>query len=306
MLPSAASPLYVHSPPTASLPPESHLEQRSYIADWFGVLLLVICNLATLFLEPFHRLFSLDDRRIQFPHADPERVPVPYLLLYTIAIPMLVITLYMAIFPSTSRRSHKLHVALLGLCTSLLLAAFITDLIKNGVGRPRPDLIARCKPISGTPEHQLVFWDVCTETDHHTLHDGFRSFPSGHSSFSWAGLGFLTLFLCGQLGALKRGRGMARVVVSALPLVGATLITISRTEDYRHDVWDVCTGTLIGVMCALFCYGRYFRGLADRRCDVPYESEEEGDEATEIEFERVRDLEMQDVGMSRSRSTSRD
>ncbi len=67
------------------------------------------------------------------------------------------------------------------------------------VGRPRPDLLARCKPTPGTPTSTLVAIDVCTETDHHTLHDGWRSFPSGHSSFSFAGLGFLSLFFAGQM-----------------------------------------------------------------------------------------------------------
>ena len=271
------------------------------------MLLLFICNLATLFLEPFHRLFSLDDRRIQFPHADLERVPVPHLLFYSMGVPLLVIVLYLAARPSASPKAHKLHVALLGLTTALLLASFITDLVKNGVGRARPDLVARCRPAPGTPRHELVFYTVCTQTDPHVLHDGFRSFPSGHSSFSWAGLGYLALFLAGQLGALRRGRrGVARVVFAGVPLVGATLIAISRTEDYRHDVWDVCTGTLIGAACATFSYGRYFRSLKERHCDVPYESEEE-DEDEEVEgFRRIeaQDLEMQAV--DRARSQSRD
>ncbi|KAF8243647.1 acid phosphatase/Vanadium-dependent haloperoxidase, partial [Wilcoxina mikolae CBS 423.85] len=252
------------------LPALRRISARAYIPDWFGVLLLALQNLAILFFEPFHRLFSLDDRRISFPHADPERVPVPYLLFYACALPMLTITLCILLTPSSSAKSHKLHVAVLGLTTSLLLASFITDVIKNTVGRPRPDLLARCKATPGTPEHKLVDWHVCTETDHHTLHDGFRSFPSGHSSFSWAGLGYLSLFLAGQMGALRRGRGLARAVVAALPSVGAALITISRTEDYRHDVWDVSTGTAIGVVCAVFCYRRYFRGLAEKACDVPF------------------------------------
>lgn len=88
---------------------------------------------------------------------------------------------------------HQLHVAVLGLSLSLMMTSFFTDLVKNGVGRARPDLIARCKPKDGTPEHELVTWEVCTEQDHHRLHDGWRSFPSGHSSFSFAGLGYLSL-----------------------------------------------------------------------------------------------------------------
>jgi diacylglycerol diphosphate phosphatase/phosphatidate phosphatase len=180
------------------------------------------------------------------------------LLTYSIGFPLLIITLYTLLTPSkhlsTPSRLHLLHVSLLGLCISLMLTTFITDLIKNGVGRPRPDLIARCLPRPDTPEHELVTWEVCTQTDHHTLHDGFRSFPSGHSSFSWGGLGYLSLFLAGQLGAWRRGAAMVKVVVVGLPAVAAVLVTVSRTEDYRHDVFDVCVGSLIGMGMGYFSY----------------------------------------------------
>lgn len=61
------------------------------------------------------------------------------------------------------------------------------------MGRPRPDLIDRCKPKEGTERDKLVGIEICTETEHHRLHDGWRSFPSGHSSFAFAGLGYLAL-----------------------------------------------------------------------------------------------------------------
>jgi diacylglycerol diphosphate phosphatase/phosphatidate phosphatase len=70
----------------------------------------------------------------------------------------------------------------------------ITDIIKNTVGRPRPDLISRCRPQKGTPEHELLTISICTQTNEHILQEGWRSFPSGHSSFAFAGLGFLTLY----------------------------------------------------------------------------------------------------------------
>ncbi|KAH0614856.1 uncharacterized protein H6S33_000492 [Morchella sextelata] len=253
--------------------------QRSYAPDWLGVLMIALENLAITFFEPFHRMFSLDNRDIQYPHAEIERVPVPMLLTYSIGFPLLIITLYTLLTPSkhlsTPSRLHLLHVSLLGLCISLMLTTFITDLIKNGVGRPRPDLIARCLPRPDTPEHELVTWEVCTQTDHHTLHDGFRSFPSGHSSFSWGGLGYLSLFLAGQLGAWRRGAAMVKVVVVGLPAVAAVLVTVSRTEDYRHDVFDVCVGSLIGMGMGYFSYRRYFPALTSKHCDVPYKRGED-------------------------------
>ena len=88
---------------------------------------------------------------------------------------------------------HKTNVTILGLAISIMLTTFLADVVKNAVGRPRPDLIARCKPKKGTPEHTLITIDACTETNHHTLHDGWRSFPSGHSALAFSGLGYLAL-----------------------------------------------------------------------------------------------------------------
>lgn len=118
--------------------------------------------------------------------------------------------------------------------SSVILTCFITDVIKNAVGRPRPDLISRCKPALGTPKDELVTISVCTETDHHTLHDGWRSFPSGHSSLSFAGLGFLALFFAGQTHVFRPRTDLSRTLLSIAPLLGAAMIAISRCEDYRY------------------------------------------------------------------------
>jgi diacylglycerol diphosphate phosphatase / phosphatidate phosphatase len=116
---------------------------------------------------------------------------------------------------------------------SIILTLFITDLIKNAVGRPRPDLISRCKPAVGTKENVLVAIDICTETDHHRLHDGWRSFPSGHSSFAFAGLGFISLYFAGQLHVFRPGTDLGKALIALVPLLGAAMIAISRCEDYR-------------------------------------------------------------------------
>lgn len=87
----------------------------------------------------------------------------------------------------------KTQATVLGLLVAITLTNFLTDSIKNAVGRPRPDLLSRCKPARGTPDNVLVAWTVCTEAHKGMLHDGFRSFPSGHSSFAFSGLGFFFL-----------------------------------------------------------------------------------------------------------------
>ncbi|POS80325.1 PAP2 superfamily protein [Diaporthe helianthi] len=310
---------------------------RSYAPDYIGFAILVVayalvspaltpdaklCKLTTptsnqqiaLLAEPFHRLFYINDLAISFPHADVERVPVTLNVVYAAGVPLVVIVLANSL-AGASR--HKHHVAILGLAIALILTSFLTDTVKNTVGRPRPDLVARCKPAPGTPENKLVGVDVCTETRHHVLHDGWRSFPSGHSSFSFAGLGYLSLFLAGQLrlfvvgsggggGGRKNGFGgpngrssttatatgndgddgddgndgndralyargdLARALLCLGPLLGAAMIAISRCQDYRHDVYDVCTGALLGYVVAYWSYRRYWPHLSSRHCHEPY------------------------------------
>lgn len=257
-----------------------------------------------LLVEPFHRLFYINDLSISFPHAEVERVPVALNIVYAAAVPLALILLTNTL-AGASR--HKHHVAVLGLAIALILTSFLTDTVKNTVGRPRPDLVARCKPAPGTPENKLVGVDVCTEVRHHVLHDGWRSFPSGHSSFSFAGLGYLSLFLAGQVrlfvvgggggGSARKGgvgqgppngrtsaadddggddkaiyaRGdLARALLCLGPLLGAAMIAISRCQDYRHDVYDVCTGALLGYVVAYWSYRRYWPHLSSRHCSEPY------------------------------------
>ena len=112
-------------------------------------------------------------------------------IVYSAVFPALVLLLWAII---TRPSAHKLHVSFLGLAVSLMTTPFLTDIIKNAVGRPRPDLIDRCRPEAGTPEHKLVTFSVCMQVNEHILQEGWRSFPSGHSSFAFAGLGFLSLY----------------------------------------------------------------------------------------------------------------
>ncbi|KAI1341034.1 acid phosphatase/Vanadium-dependent haloperoxidase [Xylariaceae sp. FL0016] len=241
---------------------------HSYAPDYVGfAALLTAYILIQLFVEPFHRMFFINNLNIAFPHAEVERVPVWLNFVYALFVPLGVVI----IFNSLTRASfHKHHSTILGLAIALVLASFLTDIVKNTVGRPRPDLIARCKPAAGTKPNVLVTIDVCTETDHHTLHDGWRSFPSGHSSFSFSGLGYLALFLAGQLRIFRDKKDLGRSLICLAPLVGAAMIAISRCQDYRHDVYDVCTGSLLGIVIGFWSYRRYWPRLSSGECHEPY------------------------------------
>lgn len=223
-------------------------------------------------------------------------------IVYAACIPLALLLLYNTLTHASPHRHESTYLPLL---ISLILTSFLTDIIKNAVGRPRPDLLARCKPAPGTQPDTLVTYTICTETSHHVLHDGWRSFPSGHSSFAFAGLGFFSLFMAGQLHVFRHnhgGRDLGRSLLCLTPLVGAALIAISRCEDYRHDVYDVCCGSLLGMVVAYWSYRRHWPHLTSPECDEPYPKPGQGNGAA---WSRVRDEEsgvagLHDVGFEMS------
>ena len=76
----------------------------------------------------------------------------------------------------------------------------MTDLIKNQVSRPRPDFFYRCYPDGNPPEGQPSFFELeCTNPDLATIEEGRRSFPSGHSSFSFCLTIWLSLYMTAKL-----------------------------------------------------------------------------------------------------------
>lgn len=189
---------------------------------------------------------------------------------YALFVPLGVLIAYNVLTRAPGTKHEATYLPLL---ISITLTSFITDIIKNAVGRPRPDLLARCRPAADTQPNVLVTIDVCTAPDGHTLQDGWRSFPSGHSSFSFAGLGFLSLFLAGQLHIFRYstgGRDLTRALVCLCPLIGAALVAISRCEDYRHDVYDVCIGSALGMTIAYWSYRRHWPHLSSPVCDEPH------------------------------------
>lgn len=91
--------------------------------------------------------------------------------------------------------------------------------------------------------------------------DGRRSWPSGHSSLSFAGLGFLGLWFFGlvldgsyivsdQMNVPKKwwylqsrpGRAW-RFVLPFAPWLLASYVAISRSQQYVHHPTDVLSGT---------------------------------------------------------------
>ncbi|PCH38025.1 acid phosphatase/Vanadium-dependent haloperoxidase [Wolfiporia cocos MD-104 SS10] len=241
----------------------------SYAPDWSVTIVLGVFFISLNEVPGFKRDFSLQDQTLYHPYAVHERVPPAALYMIAGAAPFI---LQGVINFFTVRSWWDFHNSTLGLLLSVALAGSITQFTKITVGRPRPDLIARCIPRAGAvdPPYGLSTAAICTQTDKFMMTDGWRSFPSGHSSLSFAGLGFLTFYLAGKLHLFDH-RGCAPKAWAALtPLSAAALVAISRTMDYRHHATDVLTGSLLGIISAYFSYRQYYPSLASERSHRPY------------------------------------
>ncbi|GAA5902004.1 hypothetical protein JCM6882_000166 [Rhodosporidiobolus microsporus] len=220
----------------------------------------------------YMREFSLADTSLQHRFAVEERITFAECCVYAGAIPAVIIILIASIW----RRSFwDAHNGLLGLLLSLSLTTVFTQVVKICVGRPRPDLIDRCQPIANATNRAVyglaVAADVCTTPlSDHKMIDGFRSFPSGHSSAAWSGLLFFSLYLCGKMHLFDRRGHTFKAWIAITPIIGATLIGVSRSMDYRHHATDIIAGSVLGAVIAVVTYHLYYPSLFSPHCHLPY------------------------------------
>lgn len=184
-------------------------------------------------LEPNQHAFSLADPTISFPYQDYDTVSVPVLAIVVLIGPAVIIAaVSLLLVPGAIAKSQRVSSAQiwkrklwewnagwLGLGVSLAGVFVVTEGIKDLVGRPRPDMLGLCQPdlenldkyiVSGLgatlpnpySPAVLVTLAICKVQTKTLTHDGFSSFPSGHTSFTWSGMTYLTLFLCAKFGVL--------------------------------------------------------------------------------------------------------
>lgn len=232
------------------------------IPDVLLLIVLLILNVPVYFQEPFQRQFYINDLSISHPYAEHQRVNDSMLFFYSYFVPILIIIPLILLFADPRHRIYLLYVSIFGLTMTITLNTLITNYIKNWIARLRPDFLERCELKDGLKRDTLyTAQEACTTTNSEKLLEGFRTTPSGHSSESFSGLGFLYMWLCGQLLTQQSHVGVWRKLVAFLPLVGAALIALSRTQDYRHHFIDVIIGSLLGYIVSRHVYLRYFPSI---------------------------------------------
>ncbi|KAL8872505.1 MAG: hypothetical protein Q9174_001876 [Haloplaca sp. 1 TL-2023] len=267
--------------PTKIYASSSSLSKRIVIS----VLLVAFYILDSV--EPYHQHFSLRNYTLQYPFAVRERVPIPLLFVLNSLLPAIIIAIYALVIDGlfshqkqpTARDGHRtlgkyrlkdrlweLNCGILGLLLSQGAAFVITGALKNAAGKPRPDLIDRCQPLPGSAD-RLVYGlsnsTICTQSNNKILKDGFRSFPSGHSSSAFAGLFYLSIYLAAKMHVLDNRGEVWKTFIVLIPTLAAALIAISRIMDARHHPFDVISGSLLGIGVAWAAYRQYFPPVTD-------------------------------------------
>ncbi|EOY21133.1 Lipid phosphate phosphatase 2 [Theobroma cacao] len=226
---------------------------RIHLYDWLILVFLVVIDGLLNFIEPFHRFVGeemMTDLKFPF-HKD--TIPfwaVPFL---AVLLPLVIFSIYYYF----RKDVYDFHHAVLGLLFSVLVTGVITDSVKDAVGRPRPNFFWRCFP-DGKAVFDRIIGDVVCHGNEKYIKEGYKSFPSGHTSWSFAGLSFLSWYMSGKIRVFDRRGHVAKLCVVFLPVLVAALVGVSRVDDYWHHWTDVFAGALIGSTMAAFCYLQFF------------------------------------------------
>ncbi|XP_022980684.1 putative lipid phosphate phosphatase 3, chloroplastic [Cucurbita maxima] len=235
---------------------------RSRRMDWLMVLVLMFMYVGIYLIHPFKRFVGRDViAHLKYPLMS---VTVPFwtVPLYAVVVPIAIFLLvYMR-----RRDPYQLHNAILGILISVLVTGVLTETTKNAVGWPRPDFFWHCFP-NGNEVYDRRGNVVCHGKKSYVL-DGYKSFPSGHASWSFAGLGFLSLYLSGKLKVFEHGSHVAKLLVVLFPLLVAYVVGIFMVNDYMHHPQDVFFGSLMGLLVATLVYFQFFPSLFHHHQDV--------------------------------------
>jgi len=233
-----------------------------WVVTEVGVRIGLLCIfLLTEELKPYHRIIQPEEAWLyRFPNK-PSIIPSELLWVILLIATFSVVAL---LFVFTS--NFNLAVGALGVPSlALPLNGIITNLVKVSVGRPRPDYLNRCY---GDQYHGVTDFSMPCSGNDVLVADGRKSFPSGHSSMSFCGFGFLFLLLAAQLKVFSSNRGRSmNLLISLLPILFATMVAISRTCDYHHHWQDISVGSFLGFVVVFIVYRQYFPSLTSDDCD---------------------------------------
>lgn len=199
-------------------------------------------------LQPPHPMaIPENDSQSNYPGNGKDTIKVFVLvgILAASGIVVLVLMKILSRFFSKVFKPFHFWSALWNFAIALASCTLAVNVIKNVVGRPRPDIYNVCGKSVGK--------DISTCSKNITksqFYDEYRSWPSGHSSSAMAGYAFIALFLKREIYGSTSIAFFIAFCVLVIPLyIGAT-----RIVDYRHHADDVLAGFFVGFLISYFVF----------------------------------------------------
>jgi len=256
------------------------IDLRNFRYHWIdtmmGVALWLVGAIIQYVGRPFHRFFTERDPTLSYPLVNTVWVPTWLLFVLCWIIPATLVAVSQSLIWyrfGDLRKKHrvaKFFLAQLVLFQALGLTLFLTSLSKIFFGRQRPNFYAMCD-YKGyrTAVETGDFTEYFSLTQANTpgdvsfcratlreVNESMMSHPSGHASLTFAGLGFLALFLHHMLVSHKptRRHHLWKAIVFCVPMFIAVMVAATRTRDYWHNYDDTIMGGLLGFGCAALAF----------------------------------------------------
>jgi len=101
--------------------------------------------------------------------------------------------------------------------------------------------------------------DINNCWDKSNVRDAQYSFPSGHSSGIFCGIGFTALFVLYLLHKYSRKHNFGKTAIGFTFILLSFAAAATRPRDYYHNYDDIIAGCIVGMCCAFvgftFNYG---------------------------------------------------
>lgn len=244
---------------------------RSLATEIALVVALAVYTSLIVMVTPREVPFHEQDPSLSYPYRG-STVPSSLLAVLAVVLPMVCICIGVGVrsyIDSVGLRATVVLCAwvLLAFAQSVVLCLAVTDTLKVSFSRLRPVFFSYCDYAS-TARAGLAAGATAADVSAYlqstnpealgsvsrcgvVTADAQKSFPSGHSSLSFVGLGFLTLVNRWLLRTRSGEFFSVRAFVAAWPLALAAWIAATRTWDRMHTYEDVAVGSAIGAVCAL-------------------------------------------------------
>ncbi|XP_008291643.1 lipid phosphate phosphohydrolase 2-like [Stegastes partitus] len=207
----------------------------------------------TLMFNPYQRGIYCDDTTINYPYRR-DTISHGAMAAVTITCSIVIITTGEAYLVHTKRlhsnsQFNQYLSALYKIVGTFLFGGAVsqslTDLAKFTIGRPRPNFLSVCAPVSCTGYMLQI---NCTGNPRNVT-ESRLSFYSGHSSFGMYCMLFLSLYI--QARMQGKWTRLVRPTIQFFLVAFAVYVAYTRVSDYKHHYSDVLVGLLQGALIAV-------------------------------------------------------